>query len=158
MWIKGVYLIFIMTLISCTNKMASQPNSPQHTLSEYVSRSFGVTAQIDKNKLLELTTGEVKKAIESLSDAQFRSNFLESKREFKSLKIKDERKVSDSEYSITYEISFSKSSPGIDTKEVAIDLITNKKNAIFVKAGDHWLISEVKNLKTYIEHQNEMSF
>lgn len=155
---KFLLLSKVLIITACTQNGSNQPNSPQHTLSEYVSRSFGVSAPVDKLKLLELTTGEVKKTIDSLSELEFRENFLNSKREFRSLKIKDERVVNDSQYSITYEISFSKTTQSPDSKDPMVDLITNKKSAVLVKSGDHWLISEVKNLKTFIEHQNEMSF
>lgn len=159
MWTKTLAVAALASVMACTGGNKGGAETPQRVLSEYVSRSFAVKAPVEKSKLLELTTGEVKKAIEQLDEAAFRSYFIDSKRDFLGLKVKDERKVGDGQYSITYELSYmSRGLPVATSAEPSVDRVTNKKHALFVNQDGKWLISEVKNLKTLIEHQNEMSF
>jgi len=140
-------LASLMLLGSCTN---AKKQTPQETLSEYVSRSFGVATQNDKAKLAELATGQVKAALDSLNDEEFKKNFVDTKRELVALKIKDERKLADGRYSITYEIAY------INKSSENKDKLTSKKHAIFVNENGKWLVSEVQNLKTVMEHQTEL--
>ena len=138
-----------MAGLSCSK--GTGKNSPQNTLSEYVSRTFATKAPADKSRLLELTSGQAREMLDRLTDAEFQDSFVGHKREFLSLKIRDERKLGEDRYSITYELAYSDA--GTESK----GKVTNKKHALFVKEGEQWLISEVRNIKTSIEHQNEMS-
>lgn len=125
---------------------------PQKTLSDYVSRSFAMKDFADRTRLLELTTGEVKETLEKLDEAAFKNYFVDSRREFLSLKIRDERQVDTDHYSITYELAY------VTKRDENVDRVTNKKHAVFLNQDGKWRISTVQNLKTFIEHQNEMSF
>lgn len=137
----------LLSLTACTGK---KEQTPQETLSEYVSRSFGVTAPSDKAKLTELATGQVKEALEGLNDEDFKRNFVDTKRELVALKIKDERKLADGRFSITYEIAY------VNKSSESQDKLTSKKHAIFVNENGKWLVAEVQNLKTVMEHQTEL--
>ncbi len=153
--LKGfIIMAMAITLFSCTNKINS--SSAKDVLSEYVSRSFGVQSINDRKKLIELTSGEVKKVLEDMKDETFQKYFIAQKKEFVSLKVNDERSLTENTYSITYELTYKQQSLTFDG-QISHDLITNKKHSVFVKADGKWLISEVKNLKTDIEHQNAMS-
>jgi hypothetical protein len=143
--------IILLGLISGCSKTTNK-NSPQSTLSEYVARTFAIKSSSDKLQLTELTTGQVRELLEKVTDDEFKNNFLEHKKQFVSLKIRDERKVGDDKYSITYELTYKEGSTPDSSGTV-----TTKKHALFHKEGDRWLIAEVRNIKTFIEHQNEMS-
>lgn len=149
MFRKLSLLAIIVVAAGCSKSVDKA--SPQGTLSDYVSRSFGAKSAGDKSRLIELTTGQVRDALQELDEAAFKASFIDTKKEFVSLKIRDERKLEENKYSITYELTYTHASG--DSK----DKITNKKHAIFVNDGGKWLITEVRNLKTFIEHQSEMS-
>ena len=146
--------IFCMAIAAlsfgCTKKDGVA--SPQKTLTEYVSRTFSLKNPSDRQKLVELSTGQVRAALEALDDQKFKAFFVDSKREFVSLKVRDERKIDDQRFSITYELTF------LTQTANSKDQITTKKHAVFVSENGKWLISEVRSLKTLIEHQGEMSF
>ena len=146
---KFLIVIFATLLvISCTRKTLDK--SPQNTLSDYVTQTFAIQSSSDKQKLLEFTTGEVRKTLDNLDSNEFVRNFIEQKKQFISLKIKEERRLSENRRSITYEISY--------LNQISNARITIKKLALFEKQGEKWLVSEVKNVKTFIDHQNELSF
>lgn len=150
-------VIVLIGVGACTSSRQAK-DSPAQTLSEYVGLSFAVKTKPERAKLMALSTGNVHDHIEKMSDADFKSVFEDSNREFVSLKIRDERKVQENEYSITYEITYLAKSPPVQgTSEPVVDKITNKKHALFKKENGHWLISDVKNIKTTIEHQNAIS-
>lgn len=142
--------LLAVVVFGCTQN--TQKDSPQKTLSEYVARSFAIKSLEDKAKLLELTTGEVKTTLEKLDENSFRHYFIDGKKQFIALKVRDERKLDAERYSITYELTY------VNDSSESKDKVTNKKHALFVSQNGKWVISEVRNLKTFIEHQNEMSF
>lgn len=147
---RKIILIVSLTVVAACSKGGAK-NSPQTTLSEYISRTFAAKSAADRSRLLELTSGEARAMLESLSEAEFSESFVGHKREFLSLKIRDERKLGEDRFSITYELAYN------DTAAESKGKVTNKKHALFTKQGETWLISEVRNIKTFIEHQNEMS-
>lgn len=151
MWLKGLcILVSVFMLVSCTKKQTS--GTPQAVLTDYIQKSFNIKNTADKTNLIKMTVGEVKNILENLSDEEFARTFINVKKEFISLKIRDERRLSDERHSITYEITYLKHIQDSDNK------VTIKKHAVFEKKDGTWLIAEVKNLKTFIEHQNELSF
>lgn len=148
----GSTVVLSIVFVAGCFKFGTDKESPQGTLSEYISRSFAIKAVEEKARLIELTSGEVRGVLESMAPDAFKRYFIDSKREFVSMKIKDERKLAENRYSITYELSY------INTSSESKDQVTNKKHAIIILDGSHWRIDEVRNLKTFIEHQNEISF
>lgn len=124
-------------------------DSPSSVLADYVSQGFSVKSVGDKTRLMNFATGEVRESLASLNETSFKEKFVDAKRTFVSLKIKDERKVTTDQHSITYELTYTLPSS---------EKVTVKKHALFVKENNKWLISQVRNIKTFIEHQNELSF
>jgi len=149
MW--AVATLALVFLPSCTG---INKGAPRETLSEYVGISMNVKDTGDKAKLAALTTGTARSSIDALDDGSFKANFIDSHKEFLSLKIKDERALTETRFSITYELAYKNKSPNSD------DLVTIKKHALLVRdnPASKWLISEVQNLKTNIEHQNAIAF
>lgn len=155
--LKGRLILTVLPLVAMSLLPACTDHSkdaPRETLAEYVGISMHVAGTGDKAKLAALTTGQAKQTIEAMDDAAFKTNFIDAHKEFLSLKIKDERSLTDSRFSITYELAYKSKTPNSD------DLVTIKKHALLTREGTdgRWLISEVQNLKTDIEHQNAVAF
>lgn len=158
MWNRTIILgVLVFAGFACVSPQNSK-EGPQKVLSEYVTKSFAVKNVSDKALLMQYTTGEVKKALNELDEKSFNTAFIHTKREFKSLKIKDERQVSEGKYSITYELTYNAESAPITGTEPQKDEITNKKTAIFEMQDGKWLISEVRSIKTLIDHKNDITF
>lgn len=146
-----ILLAAVMTLGGCSKNDRMQ--APRDTIAEYVSRAMAIKTPEDKNKLAELVAGKAAVALKEMNDEQFKEYFIDTSRTFLGLKLRDERAVSETKHSITYELSYKSKSPGGSE-----DLITLKKHASLEKSeGGRWLITEVQNLKTNIEHQNEFA-
>jgi hypothetical protein len=130
-------------------------NDPKKVIQEYISRSFAVKSASDREALLALLTRDAKNRLSAWSDDQFREAFIDSKRQFVKLAFTESKSESPVETSITYELSYVDQSRGQNKGNDA--KITQKKLAQLVKEQDHWLISDVRNIKELVEYKDEMS-
>lgn len=175
MFRKVAVLAVLLTMTACTKK--GDLSTPQGVLKEYVSRAFGMTKLSDVDGLLDLTTGQARGELERLKGDEelFKKTFIDEKNKFdSSIKIRDERKVGDDRYLITYELTYKNQSPEamveaeppvIDgapnkegqpvKKEQTEDKITTKKQVVLTNDQGKWLISEVQTVKTFVEHTTE---
>lgn len=135
---------------SCTKK-DSATIEPKQVLKDYISKSFAVRDAKDRKDLLGYLTGDAKLRLQSWSDEQFLAAFVDTPRQFVRLAIKDMKPVSPIEVSITYELTYLDQTKGKDAK------ITNKKLCQLNLSQDHWLISDVKNIKELIEYRDELT-
>ncbi len=125
-------------------------------MAEYISKSFSVKKLSERDELIEFLKGDVKNRLLSWSDEQFREAFIDSKREFLKLVILESKVISETEVEMTYELIYLDRGRGIDGKE-HLAKITNKKLCQIVLDQNQWYISDVKNIKELIEHQNELA-
>lgn len=139
---------------SCT-PTTSKNDDPVRVLTDYINKSFSAHSREDKQVMGSYLTGDVKNRLMAWSDEQFDQAFIQSKRKFLKLLIRENKKVSDNEVSITYELSYFDPGKGTDAK------VTNRKLAVLVRepagASGAWLIREVKSIKELIEYQNEIA-
>ena len=147
-----VVLLLIIGAVGCTKTPATE--TPKELLSAYVNLAFGVKTIGDIKGLKEFTTGSAHDELEKLEGDQqlFNSAFVDQKIEStSSLKIRDERKLGDDGYSITYELAYHVKSANTEDK------VTTKKHAIFAfnKEKERWFIKDVQGLKTFVEHTTE---
>ncbi len=151
-----VIVLLVAGAFGCTKVPATE--TPKEVLSTYVNLAFGVKAIGDIAGLKDLTMDSAREELEKLEkDAQlgdqgehlFKRAFEDQKIEStSSLKIRDERKLGEDGYSITYELAYHVKSANTEDK------VTTKKHAIFEfdKAKGRWLIKDVQGLKTFVEH------
>jgi len=148
-YIQFIGLIF---LFSCDFGTRTDIKAgPQKRLEGYISKSFSINKVEDRRGLEDYLTGPTKTRLTSWSDDQFKSAFVDSKRIFKNLLIRDVKEVSEKVVSITYELTY------IDQKSNAGAKVTSRKVSQMTKLGGIWYISEVRNIKEMIEYTNELS-
>ncbi len=146
-------LLMVLALVSttaCTNH-SNVAADPKKVLQEYISRSFAVKSESDRQGLLSLLTREAKSRLSAWSEDQFREAFIDSKRQFVKLAFTEVKAESSQETSITYELSYIDQAKGHDAK------VTQKKLAQMVQDQGRWLISDVRNIKELVEYRDEMS-
>lgn len=138
---------------ACTNK--GDVTTPQGVLRDYVSKAFAMKVNSDVDGLLQLSTGAAKTELERLraDEELFQKSFVEERNTSDgTIKIRDERKVSDDRYAITYELSYKSQS-----KDAGDNKVTTKKQAILTKESSGWKIAEVQNIKTFVEHSTDVN-
>ena len=152
MWNRSFFVLAIFGLIftGCTSG-TSVKGDPKKVLSDYISRSFSIRKAEDRSELIAYLTGDAKARLQSWSDEQFSEAFVETKREFVRLLVKEIKSVSPTAVNITYELTFYDQSKGKNAK------VTNKKLCNLVQDQGQWLIADVHNIKELIEYQNEMA-
>ena len=157
---KGMaVLLLLFGVVGCNETPATE--TPKELLSAYVNLAFGVKSIGDIAGLKEFTTDSAREELQKLEDDAklgdqgqqlFKRAFVDQKIEStSSLRIRDERKLGDDGYSITYELAYHVKSANTEDK------VTTKKHAIFTfdKAKERWFIKDVQGLKTFVEHTAE---
>lgn len=154
---KNIFLRFIPTLLivlvlgsSCSKKTAGD-NDPKQRLTDYISTSFSVRDTSDRNKLTGYLTGGAKNRLVSWSDEQFRLAFVDSKREFVKLAIREVKPVNANRTDVTYELTYTDQGRGPDAR------VTTKRMCEMSFEDGKWMIREVKNIKELIEYKNEIT-
>lgn len=149
----GLALTIVATLLSvssCTRKDLPE-GDPRRRLEDYVRTSFNVRDVGDREKLLGFLTAGAKNRLAAWSDEQFRQAFIDSKRQFLTLSIREVKSVSPSQTNLTYELSYVDQGRGNEAR------VTNKRMTEMVLEQGHWMIREVHNIKELVEYKNEMS-
>ena len=149
---RGVLLLMVVSLclVGCTSSKPN-PRDPKKQLSDYISQSFAVRSEEDRNTMLSYLTGNAKQRLAAWSAEQFREAFIETKRQFVRLVIQDSRVSSESEINITYELTYLDQGKGHDAR------ITQRKMARMVDEQGRWLVAEVRNLRELVEYKDDFT-
>ncbi|MFM8269646.1 MAG: hypothetical protein ACKN9V_05595, partial [Pseudomonadota bacterium] len=76
---RNIFLMFVVVinLIGCTKKeVPITPLSPEETVRNFVRLSGEAKEAMDKKKLTELRSGEMKRALQKINDEQFTLFYL----------------------------------------------------------------------------------
>lgn len=141
--------ILLLVLSACTSRVEDQ--TPTKTLESYIEASFNVKGIEDKKKMEDLLTGDTKQRLAVWSEEQFLKAFVETKKKFSSLKVLENKKVSDKESALTYDLSYQE---GEGDKAAQI---TQRKLCTLVNLDGGWKIKEVRSLRESIEYLKEFS-
>lgn len=154
-------LLIVVVFIGGCLKSVYYAGDPKGVITEYVSKSFSIQKLEDKKILAEFLTGDVKNRFLDWSDEKFQSEFINSKRDLLKLSFKEERVISSIEVQVTYEVVYLDRGKPQSTLKIAenshISKITSKKLCQMVFNQEKWLIADVKNIKEFIEYQNQLS-
>src|SRR5689334_15826726 len=90
-WAAAIHLAVLLILIVCSSCTGSKfkDGDPKGRLADYISLSFSIKSTDDKAKLMSFLTGDVKSRFAGWSEDQFREAFLDSKREFLKLLLRE---------------------------------------------------------------------
>jgi hypothetical protein len=131
-------LICIFLLQGCFPKKALKP---EDALREYISYRFSLGQT--KEKILDLTTGEARAKVESLTDEQFKRYINTGVYRLKNVKVVL-KSCAETKCSITYIISYNKIEGESQLSEI-------KKIAELEQIDGSWKIKDVSTVKTYFE-------
>jgi hypothetical protein len=142
-------LVIFAALFACTQK--ADDKSPVKVLESYIQISFSVASAEDKHKMEELLTGDTRNRLTAWSDQQFLKAFVETKKKFQGLKILENKKISETENAITYQLSYEE---GENDKRAQV---TQRKLCTVIQEDGVWRIKEVRSLRESIEYLKELS-
>jgi len=156
-WHKAsVGIISIFTFLafaafpSCT-RHPSQPNTPEGALENYVMTAFAAKSADARQTLLDLSTGDAKAWLESMSAEDFKKQFVDNSMVFQNMKTKDLRREQSGDVSLVYELAFK------DGKTPNAAAYTNKKIAFLTKDDKGtWKIKATKNVKSFVERKDDL--
>lgn len=149
---SGLLAVGILLWVSACTGGSNLPEDPKRRLTDYISKSFSVQGPQDRVVLTGFLAGDAKNRLVAWNDDQFLKAFVESKRQFVKLIVREIKNVSPKEVNLTYELTYLDQNRGKDAK------VTNKKLASMSLEDGRWFIREVRNIKETVEYRNEMSF
>ncbi|MGZ3652153.1 MAG: hypothetical protein ACXVB9_16970 [Bdellovibrionota bacterium] len=150
---QGTLLASLLAFSACT-KSGRGTSTPEGALNEYVHAAFGAKSMDDAKTLLDLSTGDAKEWLSSMSQEAFKKQFIDNKMVLQSLTTKDVRQEKNGDVSLVYELAFKDGSP--DGKPTSPAVYTNKKIAYLTKEGDAWKIKATKNVKSFVERKDAL--
>lgn len=162
--LNALAVLALMGFAACTKDIPA-PTSPEATLERYVKLAFSAKNVEVKAELLKLSDGDAKMWLDSLSDEDFRKQFVENKMQFHSMKTRDKIEDKNGDVSLVYELEF-KDGTGpspIDpqrpkTMTPSSAVYSTKKIAYLRKVeGGEWRIKATKNVKTFIERKEDLA-
>lgn len=130
--------LMFLILSSCTKKQA-----PEDVLRKYVDYRF--SASQTRDGAIEMLTGDLKEKLKSLTEEELKIFLNSANMTKKSLSIQSSNCTGD-KCKVVYILKYEKSDAGKKPY-----LVENKKEAVLAKEDDSWKVSEVSNIKTYIE-------
>ena len=152
----------LLGFAACTKDMPA-PTSPEATLERYVKLAFAAKSTDAKEELLKLTAGDAEMWLSSLSDEDFRKQFVENQMQFIGLRTRDRREDKNGDVSLVYELEFKdgKGPKPLDsgqpqTMTPSPAVYSTKKIAFLTKTKEgEWRIKATKNVKTFIERKED---
>ncbi len=123
-------------------------DQPEDVLSSYIEQFL--SKSLSKSEALELLGKELKESVAQMDDSDY-SGYLErnsfKKRSFRIIL----KNCHEDKCHITYILKYRQKT--LDTKEYNIDI---KKIAQIEKIEDQWKITDIENLKTFIDAKNSI--
>jgi len=140
---KELYFALLFLFIGC-----SKDSTPELVLKEFIQYRF--ESGQSKKDILEMTTGQIHQKISKMSEEDLK-NFINVK-DLKKRRLKILVKNCEEEICyLTYVLRY------VQGSEIPKDFtIEVKKIAQINKVDKKWLLSEVSNIKTYIEAKKEL--
>ena len=155
-----VVMVLLFTFSACTERRGNDAD-PRKRVTDYISKSFAVREESDRESLLEQLTGDAKYRLAAWSDEQFKAAFIDSKRTFVNLQFHDVKQVTESRYDITYDLVYWDGGRAAEKTDSSVDealaKVTQRKMAQVVNDRGKWLIADVRSIKELVEYKGEMS-
>jgi len=157
----GFSALFVCVSLSACSSSGPQSADPKQRVIDYISKSFAIREESDRQALLEQLTGDARYRLAAWSDEQFRAAFIESKRTFVKLQFQELKQVSDQRYDVTYDLTYMDGGRTSQAAEAAsrdsIAKVTQRKVGVLTLEKGKWLINDVRSIKELVEYQGEMS-
>ena len=144
-------LAFSIVLVAGCTKSAKNENDPKQRLTDYISTSFSIRDTSGRDKLGSFLTGGAKNRLVAWSDEQFRQAFVDTKRDFLKLAIREVKPVTENRTDIPYDLTYIDQGKGPDAR------VTTKRLCEMTLQDGKWFIRDVRNIKELIEYKNEVS-
>jgi PBP1b-binding outer membrane lipoprotein LpoB len=137
--ILGVFLAMI--LASCVKKAgdatSTVSDTPDSVVKKFVEISATVKEDTDRQKLMQLCQGEMRRAFERMTPEAFRVAYMSNAVKIKEIKILNST-VTDAAAKVSYQITLDNPHGTDPTQEI------NSREVELVQSGGAWLIDNIK--------------
>jgi hypothetical protein len=132
------------TMRSCSSKLDISPEDQLHA---YITAAVNVTEAAEKEKLVELTTGELRRAISAASPEAFKKAYIDKKYDFRGFEIVERREI-DPEKTIELDFRLNYKSWATGEEPELVPFVETLNRAQLVYEHGRWVLSNVQSLET----------
>lgn len=138
-WFLGILTGLILT--SCIKKSSDATHAaleaPDAVVKKFVEISAAVKEDGDKNKLMQLCQGEMRRAFERMTPEAFRVAYMSNSVKIKEIKILNSS-TTDLSAKVSYQVTLDNPHGTDPTQEI------NSREVELVQSGGTWLIDNIK--------------
>lgn len=144
-----IIALALMTAAGCTMRSCSAKKdiSPEEQLHSYINTAVNVTSLDEKEKLVELTTGELRRAISAASDEAFTKAYIDKKYDFRGFEIVERRDIEpDQQIELDFRLNYKSWVSGEEPELVPFVETLNRAELVYEHG--RWVLSNVQSLET----------
>lgn len=140
----GVFILSGCTMRSCS---AKKDIAPEEQLHSYINTAVNVTSLEEKEKLIALTSGDLRRAISSATDDAFTTAYINKRYEFRGFEIVERRDITPGELiELDFRLNYKSWSSGEEPHLVPFVETLNRAQLVYEHG--RWAIASVKSLET----------
>lgn len=150
----AVLLSSFLFMVGCTSMCGSGRTSltPDQVVENYLNVSLNMKKPEEKQKLLDLTTGNLKAAIQEASDEDIMNNMIKKSYKLLSYSVTERKNRTPREVEISFNIEYKELNPADPVLTEANAPVVETKNTVAViKEQGAWYIRDVLGKSTRID-------
>lgn len=136
---KVLFAVLLLLFSSCTRWTENIPGlgrDPESVVRVFLETSAGAKGASDKQKISDFCVGEMKNAIDGMSQEAFKLTYLDAKITVREIKILDSAILGD-EAKVRYEVSVENAGGTEPTEE------TNQREVDLTRVGRKWYVEAI---------------
>lgn len=143
----------LLVLASCAKMCGTsrQDMTPEQVVEKYLEISLNMKDPTDKQKLLELSTGNLKSAIASASDDMIKEAFVDKNYILENYSVVERRDRTPRETEITFSLTYADLGKSKQHSKTDAPKVTTENTVSVVKEKKIWLMKDVIGKKTSID-------
>lgn len=138
-----------LTLVGCSIRGCSSRSDvpPEEQLHAYINKAVNIVSYDQKEDLIALTTGELRRAISGASQETFSKAYVEKKYDFRGFEIVERRDIDpDERIEIDFRLNYKSWSAGEEPD--LVPFVDTLNRAVLEYEHGQWSIANVQSLET----------
>ncbi len=139
----------LLLIVGCSMRGCSSKSDvpPEEQLHNYINTAVNITSIEEKQELIDLTTGELRRAISGADQEAFMKAYVEKKYDFRGFEIVERRDIeAEKVIEIDFRLNYKSWSAGEEPD--LVPFVETLNRAILSYEYGHWAISNVQSLES----------
>lgn len=144
--------VALVVLASCTRTCGTKRKdmTPEQVVEAYLDISLNMKDPSERERLVELTTGNLKSAIQQATDETLTEAFIQRRYKIEAYSVVERRDRTPRETEITFSLTYSDLGKG-ETQAQEAPKVTTENTVAVVRENKRWVMRDVIGKKTTID-------